>query len=389
MYLCNTMKFFKPVLALLAVISLLTSCKNDLKLNAPYKEIPSIFAVLNPQDKIQIIRINKVFLGETDANQMAQVADSINYPEGELEVSLTRKNTYGVALPAAKSGAMTIFFRDSVIQAQAGAFNKTQRVYVTSEELFTTDIYKLTVKNKHTGNVFTASATALDNIFNAFYNPTTGLSGQIIPPYAFAQPFYPYAPLGPPKDNSAHFMDFRAGGPIVYRPSEAKCGKIYNLVMRFHFYDSLFNGNKVFRYVDYKFGNQTIKDVQKKAGIDVLVNDFKSADLFGGIAVALSKMGLSNDIPGRKMHRLEFLVYSSSQEYADYMQYVSPSLSISQSKPLYSNFDNQAALGLFTFRSSSSTTKQMKNEFINEFAYNSFTCGYQFMTSANFLPGCN
>ena len=63
-----------------------TSCKNDLKLNAPYKEFPSIYAVLTPQDAIHIIRINKVFLGEGDANKMAQVSDSLNYPANELTV---------------------------------------------------------------------------------------------------------------------------------------------------------------------------------------------------------------------------------------------------------------------------------------------------------------
>ena len=70
------------------LLSLLTSCKNDLQLNAPYKEIPSIYAVLNPQENIQMIRVNKDFLGEGDANAMAKVADSVNYKPGELTITL-------------------------------------------------------------------------------------------------------------------------------------------------------------------------------------------------------------------------------------------------------------------------------------------------------------
>lgn len=367
------------------------SCKDKLDLNAPYKEMPSIFAVLNPQDKIQIIRVNKVFLGEKDANQMAQVADSINYPEGELEISLTRKDIYGQKLKASP-GKDVIVFHDSVIQAQSGAFARTQRVYVSSDPLYTTDIYVLSVKNKRTGNVFTASSQALDNIYNAYFNTITNTSGQNFPPYAFAAPFYPYAPQGPPNDNSAHFLNFKGGGSVQYRPSEAKCGKVYNLIMRFHYYDSLYapvNGSyRDFHYVDYVFGNQTTKDTRKYAGADVLVNDFKADDLFSGVGVALSRANLRTDVVGRKMERLEFLVYSTSQDYVDYMQYVAPSLSISQTKPLYSNFDGQTALGLFTFRTRSSTSKQLANEFINEFAYNRFTCSYQFFTAANTKPGC-
>src|SRR5260221_243199 len=112
---------------LLLLIALITgSCKNDLKLNAPYKEIPSIYAVLNPGEKTQIIRINKVFLGEGDANQMAQLADSINYPEGELDVTLTHSG-----------GGAAITFTDSIVKTAEGAFNSKQRVYVSHAKLLT------------------------------------------------------------------------------------------------------------------------------------------------------------------------------------------------------------------------------------------------------------
>ena len=80
---------FRKITLLILVSVLLNSCKNDLELNAPYREYPSIYAVLNPQDRIQVIRINKVFLGEGDANVMAKVADSVNYQPGELSVTLT------------------------------------------------------------------------------------------------------------------------------------------------------------------------------------------------------------------------------------------------------------------------------------------------------------
>ena len=75
---------------LLLTVVMFTTCRNDLELNAPYKEIPSIYAVINPSEPVHVIRINKVFLGEGDANAMAKVADSVNYPAGELTVTLRR-----------------------------------------------------------------------------------------------------------------------------------------------------------------------------------------------------------------------------------------------------------------------------------------------------------
>src|SRR3954465_14792370 len=83
------MQFFKFLIIGLCIL-FYTGCKNDLKLNAPYEEIPSVYAVLNPDDTLHMLRINKSFLGESDANIMAKVADSINYDPGEIEVSLRR-----------------------------------------------------------------------------------------------------------------------------------------------------------------------------------------------------------------------------------------------------------------------------------------------------------
>jgi hypothetical protein len=72
----------------------------------------------------------------------------------------------------------------------------------------------------------------------------------------------------------------------------------------------------------------------------------------------------------------------------DYLQFAGPSLSIAQEKPLYSNFTNSDALGIFTFRSRSSIMKEMDNSFITEFAHNPSTCSYKFFSASLGLPGC-
>ncbi len=367
------MKFtaYSLVFSCLSVL-LFNSCKNDLKLNAPYKEIPSIYAMLNPQDKIQMIRINKVFLGEGDANQMAQVADSINYPAGDLLVTLTRFSN-GSQIPATPNGnKQVITFRDSVVQAADGAFNKTQRVYVTSDPLFKTGDYVLTVKNIKTNNVFTARSTALDSI-----NGSTGIRPLTI------NPLYPY----PPNTSLAEYVDYQNYDISVrYLPNEAK---LYQLVIRMHFYDSLFNHQKTYNYVDYAFGNKNAKDVEKIGLASYINNTAKRADLFAATGINLGKMKLNDNIYGRKMYKIEFLIYSTTQDYLDYLQFVSPSLSITQNKPLYSNFKDRAALGIFTFRTRCSVVKEMSTSFISEFAYNKSTCIYRFYTAQMGQPGCN
>jgi hypothetical protein len=367
------MKFVRNFAICLVLV--LGSCKNDLELNAPYKEFPSIYAVMNPQDKIQMIRINKVFLGEGDANQMAKVADSVNYQAGDLTVSLERYvNDSRADVSPGSPGVTTISFHDSVITTSPGSFNTTQRIYVTSQKLFTTGIYKLIVKNNKTGNVFTAKAAALDSVDgNQGYRPLT------------TSPVYPF-PAGTP--DSPEKIDYATqNGSIVFVPNDAKYGKVYNLTIRCHFYDLAFSGKR-YDYVDYVFNNRSSKEARVIGGITFIETAFKKDDFFTSIGVALGQKKLGTDITGRKMYMAEFIVYTSSQEYVDYLEYAKPSLSFNQNKPLYSNFDNQAAIGIFTFRTRCSVKKDMASAFITEFAYNKHTCAYQFYTSTDQLPGC-
>jgi len=366
-------KFAAVVLSLVAI----NSCKNELKLNAPYKEIPSIYAVLNPNDSRQIIRINKVFLGEGDANVMAQIADSINYPAGELTVTLNRY--VGGQQVDASPGKRTITFTESEVQTNSGAFSKTQKVYITDDPLRQVDPsdnklkafgdYVLTVKNNRTGNIFTAKATAIDSIKGG------------IPP--LTAPVYPY-PLQPPQPLSS-YVNYVGKSSVSFFPNNAI---LYQLTIRVHFYDSVPGGN-YYKYVDYVLGNKNVKDVEVFNSTNSgLKYSFTKDEFFNAMGVGLSRMNLSDQVSGRRTYKIEYLIHSTTQDYIDYLQYVTPSLSISQAKPLYSNFDKQAALGLFTFRSRYTISKEMATEFVSEFARNSNTCKYQFVTAAGAKPGC-
>ncbi len=361
----------------------LTSCKNELNINAPYKEVPTVYAVLCPQDNMQMIRVNKVFLGEGDANQMAQVADSINYPAGELSITLERF-VNGVAAWATPSGSnhTTITFRDSVIQAEPGAFNTNQRVYVTNDKLYTNGQYVLKIKNTKSGNEFVAKANAIDSI-------KSGVSGFA----PFCPPYYPVtpgsvSPLDPPAFNAA-YIDYSQQAQLYspkFFPNE---GVIYTMKLRFFFndYPSGFGIDSVSRYVDYNFGNQYIKDLRTIQNFKVFAFDFRGQDLFNALGYGLSKMNLNTAV-ARKMYKLQAFAYSSTQEYIDYLQFTAPSLSIAQEKPIYSNFENRAAMGIFTFRSRHSVYKELQSPFVSQFSYNQYTCKYHFLTSTNFPQGC-
>lgn len=60
---------------------LLVSCSNELKVNAPWKDIPIIYSVLDPSKDTHFVRIHKAFLGDKPVAEMASVPDSIYYSD--------------------------------------------------------------------------------------------------------------------------------------------------------------------------------------------------------------------------------------------------------------------------------------------------------------------
>lgn len=355
----------------------LFSCKNDLKLNAPYQEIPSIYAVLNPQEKIQMIRVNKVFLGEGDANKMAQVADSVNYPAGELSITLERF-VNGVKVEASP-GLQTITFRDSIIQTEPGSFNTTQRIYVANASLKNIDPidnklkcfgnFVLTVRNNKSGNVFTSTTAGLDSIISTGYSP-------------FQNGNY----WGDPANinflgNKGIFIDYSNESPtyaLRIIPNEAV---IYQTTMRLHYLDSMFTDLVKYAYVDFAFQRQNAKDAAMLGNQGpYLSNTFKAVDVLNKVASELEASSTPvASIVGRRMYRIDFIVYCTTQDYLDYLEFSAPSLSIAQEKPLYSNFDGKKALGIFAFRSRYHIAREMSNEFKTKFATHGATCKYKFL----------
>jgi len=79
-------------IGILLIAIIITSCSNEFELNEPKKEVPVVYAVLDPGDENQYFRIERVFLDpEKSANEVAQNPDSLYYDD--ISVKLIDKST--------------------------------------------------------------------------------------------------------------------------------------------------------------------------------------------------------------------------------------------------------------------------------------------------------
>ena len=79
----------KNLLPLLALLLVLSACRDDFSLEGDYQDLPVAYAYLNAADERQFVRVEKAFLeAGGNAEAVAGIADSIYYAPGAVTVVL-------------------------------------------------------------------------------------------------------------------------------------------------------------------------------------------------------------------------------------------------------------------------------------------------------------
>ena len=75
------------ILGLISAVLLMTSCQDNMDVNDEWKNIPVVYALLSQADTIHYVKVNKAFLGEAPASEMAQESDSLFYNDVQVWVN--------------------------------------------------------------------------------------------------------------------------------------------------------------------------------------------------------------------------------------------------------------------------------------------------------------
>ena len=157
------MKLYHLFVCFLIVLS---SCETDFDVNADWDDVTVVYGLLDPNNEIQLIKINKAFIGAGDAIQMASVSDSVNYTPSDLDVKLYRIRSLGFGQYDTLA-SVTLY--DTIVEKDDGLFSTDDNIIYAFEKPLsfynTNSIYVLEITNTNTNNIV-SSQTEIINNFN-------------------------------------------------------------------------------------------------------------------------------------------------------------------------------------------------------------------------------
>jgi hypothetical protein len=168
--LATLFRFTPQFLALFAIIGF-TSCETDFDPNAPYQETTVIYGLIDPQDTVHYVKVNKAFLNtKTNAMTIAATSPDSSYHYDSITVTLLELRSGPDSL------VLNTFPMQPVrVTKDPGLFTYPDQVVFRTQKAILNEqsIAKIVVRNTRTGKQTTA-ATPLIPYFciqQMGYNP--------------------------------------------------------------------------------------------------------------------------------------------------------------------------------------------------------------------------
>lgn len=331
-------------------LAIFISCSTDFEVNAPWEDKTVVFGMLDQSDDVQYVKINKTFLGEDDAFNMANVSDSFNYAE-QLNVSLLRLDDEDDDV------LETIYLvPTNEIVKDTGVFaDDNNLLYKTEQKIRRNSRYQLYIEIPATGKIITAETTTIDTfkIDGPLYT-TAGNNIKI--------PFGLYS-------------DYR----ITF--DQAHNSKICYINIYFNYYD-ITGTDTVLNQISYSAAPKVFNQVTENQVDDIneIVIFTNGEEFYKFVASALDVPPIGTK---RLAESLDFEFYCGTDDYYTYYQVNNSSSGLSQSKPLYTNVQN--GIGLFASKYKQIIyDKELNNQSLDSLSRGVYTKHLRFADS-NFI----
>lgn len=338
-----TMKKNIIVLSLFLISLLIISCSTDFDVNADYEVIPIVYCVLDPTTEYQYVKVNKAFLSDKPASEIAKISDSLFF------------NNVNVVLRE---------YRNANFTGREWVFDKVEDI-PKDQGFFASD--RNTIYRKHIdfGNVDKdVEYEIIVNIENGqnIVKGRTKLVGGLI--------------MSRPNDNTKDISLLNYKGSFDYKFFAG-------------YHSNISQVSLTFNYIEVSNTDSVIKSVVLPLSKEVLSLSYKNNELTRSFSIGnFYSMLMENIKPVENIKRyvkmpnsIEFQVVSADDNYYTYSQVSAPSSSIVQHKPIFTNLEG--GYGLIASRYNKYTKVKVSREMLDTIGYGIYTKNLGFVSKNN------
>jgi len=322
----------RKTLIVLCLPAFLASCNNDLEITADWKDVPVVYGILNAQDTVHHVKLNRAFLGQGDVMMMAQEFDSLYYNEEKTGLRLVEYRSTAGQFVETKSIEMQP--TDEFVKPEGIFSSPAQIVYKTTEQLDHNKFYTAEVYDKGVDSVIASNTVPIDVLGSL----------QMIKPNS-------YSPL--------NFVPNSYVSKAEWRSVEG--GKLYELKIRFHYVEQQIAdlSDTVHKYIDWVFAYRQSSGTTggESMGITIdaeqflnflAVNIQEDPDVYRQVAGMKGVHGASGFSITHSC--MDFTLLVAGEELSTYILLNENSGSIVTERPEYTTIEN--GLGILSSRTS-------------------------------------
>ena len=302
------MRGIKLLVSLIFLLGI--SCSTEVEVNAPYEDVTVVYGLLDANQTAHYIKVNKAFLGPADAFEMAQVRDSSEYENINVELSIIKNGTI----------TSTIILRDTVLSnKKPGVFyGPAHTLYYFTRELDGDANYELTISNK---NKKTTATTA------------------IIKPFEFSggRRFLVNSGISLVNANES-------SNTLEFEWAAVENAVRYELGVDIHYTNKLLDGTNEDKVFQWNIATQVINGTTSST----LEQDIFGEDFYQQIAANINPIAEDINVKHRTFSHLEFHLSLATDDLNTYVLVNEPATGILQEKPEFTNVEN--GIGIFSSR---------------------------------------
>ena len=327
---------------MLIPVFLFNGCSTEVDINGDGDDMPVVYCILNPNDTVHYVKLNKTFIGETDAYQLAQESDSLFFEEAAVSIEKYKNGTITDIIQ---------FEKTTDIQKDTGLFasdkniiyKSTRRLTEGGESDIGDNIYKLKIDVPSKNISVTSETKIINNLI-----------------------------IINPKISQNYLIGLTPSSSLNVEWKSANNARLYELTVRFHYLEITDSGTTE-KYVDWKQPSVVSSDLESGKDMETGISGE------GFLRFLSSAISADDNVNKRLAHRnaLDFIFTLAGDELNTYIQVNKPSNSIVQERPAYTNIEN--GIGIFSTRYQRTISgKKLTDLTIDAIATNDYTSHLNF-----------